>query len=430
MLARTPVRPSDEYAKEGNDAHDVLEAAVKNGVRNAKTAHHDYSSVFMYDLNTLTNQFYFSIQVALDHIYSILDEYSQYEPQVWVESYVDPPLPSAPGEAGGYCDVCIYIEQLGLLFVIDYKHGAGVTVSAKDSKQIKQYGAGFLYEEHAKVDPAKVNEVILTIVQPRGQHPDGLIREHSVTPYELYEYLLELDDKVQACEREDAPLNPGETQCMFCDARTLCPAREAQALQGAVATFSQIRDFTPDTLPSPGAMDMDRLGLIRYHAPQLRKWLKDVDDHCEELARGGHHVPGAKLVQTQARRKYYGEDRHVARKLAALIGERYSEEAVAAYDKVMHDHPVLQRMFSHRLVPVTEAEKLVVETYKSRVGRGRKKKAAEEGKQAFAFLTLKQHSGSTVLVDEDDPRPAVNKAQNSFKNVAALLPPPPNSQEN
>ena len=421
LLARVPVRPTSRYAVEGTNAHNVLEAALRNNVRDAKEAHEEHSSLFFEELDDGTNEFYLSVQIALDYIYSILDEHS--DAHLYIETFVDPPLPAAPGQAGGYCDVAIYVPSTRTLFVIDYKHGAGVAKAVKGNKQARQYAAGFLYQDDALVDPDTVDAVVLVIAQPRAFHEDGIIREETLTPYAIWEYLDELNDKVAACEDPTAALTPGEDQCRFCDARTLCPARETLALQVASTSFSQITDVSSSLLPTPSTLDVERLARIRFHSTALRKWLDDVNAHCEELARGGHAVPGAKLVETQAKRKYYGEEDEVAVKLAAMLGDRNAEEAMGAYRKVMEDYPVLARLYRQSIVPITTAEKLIISEYQRRVGRGRKKKASEEAKQAFAFLTLKQSSGNLVLVDEDDPRPAVNKIQNTFSQITGLIPP-------
>lgn len=423
LLARVPVRPSSIYEIEGTNAHEVHEAALINKVRNAKEAHETWSNLFFEELDDGSNDFYSSIQISLDHIYSILDEYS--DAVLYTERFVDPPISSAPGEAGGFCDVAIYAPSIRTLFIIDYKHGAGIAKAAKGSKQAKQYGAGFLYEENALIDPAMVDTVVLTIIQPRAFHEDGIIREHEITPYDLWEYLQELDDVIAECEKPDAVLTPGpHCSDTFCDARTLCPARETLALQVASSSFAQIQDFNTPALPPPAALDMDRLARIRFHASALRKWLDDVDKHCDELARGGHVVPGAKLVETKAQRKYFGSDADAARKVAAMLGDRDAEEATDAYEAVMAKFPVLRRVYTHKIVTLTAAEKMIVEEYKRRVGRGRKKKAAEEARQAFAFLTLRQTSGKLVLVDEADPRPAMNKAQNTFGQLTGMVLPP------
>lgn len=403
LLARVPVRATSPYAVEGTRAHEVLEAALTNGVRDAKDAHENWSSLFFEELDDGTNEFYLSVQIALNHVYAILDAHP--DAVMWVEAYVEPPIDSAPGEAGGFCDIGIWVPSTRTLYVIDYKHGAGVAKAVKGNKQVLQYAAGFMYEDNARVDPNAVDTVVATIIQPRAFHADGIIREHEVTPYEVWEYLQELNDVVAECEKEDAPLDPSnEDACRFCDARTLCPAREAQALAVASTTFRQIGDVRAPALPHPSAIDMNRLAAIRFHANTLRKWLDDVEQHCIELARAGHVVPGAKLVEAQARRQWYGTEEDVAKKLAAMIGTKDVTE-----------------LYTVKLVPITTAEKMVVEAYKNRVGRGGKKKAAEEARQAFAFLTLKQSSGNLVMVDEDDPRPAVNKTQAQFAQIQGNL---------
>lgn len=405
LLARVPVRASSPYAEEGTRAHAVFEAALVNQCRNAAEAHAKWTDLFYEPLDDGSNEFYLSVQIALDHVYSILDAYP--DAVMWTERFVDPPIESAPGEAGGYCDVLIYVPSIRTLFVIDYKHGAGVAKRANRNPQLLQYAGGALYEDDALVDVSGVDTVVLTIIQPRAFHEDGIIREYDTTPYEIWEHLQDLDAGVAACLAPDAPLVPGEDQCRFCDARTLCPAREAAALQVAGASFSQIGHVDAPSLPRPADLDVNRLAQIRFHAGTLRKFLDDVDAHCEELMRAGYEIPGAKLVEAQARRQWYGTEDDVAKKLAAMIGTQNIDS-------------LYRRVF----VPITTAEKMVVEAYKKRVGRGKKDKAAEQARQAFAYLTLKQSSGNLSMVDVDDPRPAVNRVQKTFGSIIGALPPP------
>lgn len=420
LLDRVPVRPSGPYAMEGTDAHTVFEAAIKYRVSSARVAHREYVPHLTHEtLDTGSNDFYMAVQAAIDYVLSLLAEHP--DALIWVEQYVEPPTPAAPGEAGGYADCIVWVPSTRTLYVIDYKHGVGVVKRAKSNRQAMQYAAGVLFEDNPRVDPNIVADVVTVIIQPRSFHADGDVREHSTPVFEIWDYLQELDEKIAESEGGFGVLNPGEMQCQFCDARTLCPAREAFGLDLAVADTETIEEFKQSDLPAPTSLQMDKLARIRFHAPELRKWLKDVEDHCEELARSGHVVPGSKLVEAQAKRKYYGEDHDVARKLAAMLGERNAVEAMKAYEDVMQQYPVLERIFKHSIIPITSAEKLIVEEYKRRVGRGRKKNAAEEGRQAFAFLTLKQSSGNLVLVDEDDPRPAVNKAQNTFGQIVGAL---------
>lgn len=409
LLKRVPARAPSVYALEGTKAHTVLEAALKNGVRRAADAHREFSVLCMEDLNTHGNFFYYSIQVALNHIYDILDEHE--DAVLYTERFVDVPSQSAPGEAGGYCDVGIHVPSLRRFYVIDYKHGEGIAKAVKGNKQVRQYGAGFLYEDDAKVDPATVDEVVLTIIQPRAFHPDGMIREEIVTPYELYEYLEEMDEAIADNEKDDAPLTPDDNgrttdHCRFCDANTVCPAREAKALSVVGTQFRTVEQLGQPKLPLPHELDIERLAMIRMYGPMLRKWLDDVDAHLFSLAMSGVAIPGAKLVDAQERREWYGDPEETAKKAAALA-----------------DVPVDDIMVK-KLMPLTQVEKLVVEAFKKRAGRGKKQQAAADARQAFAFLTDKKSSGNLTLVDEDDTRPAVNRAHVHFGQIAAALPAP------
>lgn len=420
MCARVPARPTSKYAIEGTKAHDVLDAALKNGVRDAETAHLIYSEYCDEELNVGNNEFYLSIQMALDHVYGILDAYP--DAQIYTERFVNPPIQSLPGEAGGYLDIAIYVPSAKTLFVKDYKHGGGVTVEGASLKQLMQYAAGLLYEDDACIDVSEVHEVVLTVIQPRAFHERGPIREDIVTPFEVWEYLEELDEVIAECEQEDAPLTPGESQCRFCDAKTSCPAREEQALAEAKAVLGPITTAFYFEAPDAKDLDLERLGRIRLHAPEIRKFLKDVEDHCFELAMAGHKVPGAKLVQPKSSREYYGTEKEVAAKLAAMLADRDGVKAMEEYEALKAKYPILDKMFQFKLVPMTTAEKLVVSAYRARVGRGKKDDAAHEARQAFAYLTTKSAPKSYKLVDQSDPAPEV-KRTDVFAKVANAMQP-------
>lgn len=409
LLKRVPPMPPTEWSIEGTKAHEILQCALENRVRRAQEAHTEYSTLCMEDLNTPENFFYFSIQVALNHIYSILDEHP--DAIMWVEQEVVPPTDAAPGEAGGYCDVIIYVPSLRLLYVIDYKHGAGVTKAVKGNTQIMQYANGVLYSDDPIVDPDTVDTVVLTIIQPRAFHPDGSVREYEMTPAELYLDLLDLNDDIAQNLKPKATLRPddgGKTtdHCRFCDAKTVCPAREAMAVKAISTSYRTVPEIKKPDLPVAATLDIDRLVYISMHAPMLRKFLDDVDAHIENLIKGGYHVPGKKLVEVKSQRRYFGDTEDVARKIAALA-----------------DVP-LDDVYEKKLISITNAEKLIVEAFKRKVGRGRKNKAAENARHAFAFLTIKQSSGNLTVVDDDDPRPPVNRAITNFAQISAALPAP------
>lgn len=407
LLARVPARPPTHYAIEGTKAHEVLIAGLRNKCRNAIEAHREHSVHCAEDLDTFDNYFYYSIQQGLDYVYDILDEYA--DADLFLERKVVPPIEvdgAIYDEASGYCDIAISIRSIRKLFVIDYKHGAGIAKAVIGNSQVKQYALGFLYGGDFAISAADFDRVVLVIIQPRAFHPDGSPREYECTPYEIYEYLDELNAAIKANLDPSAALTPGDDQCRFCDAATVCPAREAKALSVVGDMYKQIEQISGKILPPPQQLSVDRLTFISMHGDMLRQWLNDIDAHCLELAKSGVHLPGRKLVEVMARRKWYGDPAEVAEQLSKLAGVPTGS------------------VMELQLIPITQAEKLVVDAYKARVGRGGKKQAAEEGKRAMAFLTLKQSSGNLTLVDEDDPRPAVNRADQTFGQIAGAVTPP------
>lgn len=416
LLARTPSRPTSPYAVGGDIAHAVLEAGLKNGCTNATQS----IELTEYGLGVLEEMykeavpdiidFKASINDALDYVWELMNSLNaQYgDAQMFVEVRVDPPISSAPGEAAGFCDIAIYSAKARRLWVIDYKHGAGVTKSVVGNTQVKQYAAGFLYDDNAPVDKNNVDTVTLVIIQPRAFHPDGDIREYNTSPLELADYLIELDEQIAICMEPNAPLVPGVEQCRFCDARSTCPAIEAKSLSVMREQFKTVRDLRAPALPDVKTLDPFRLGYIKQQMPLIYSWLNDVDKHIYELNMNGIHVPGTKLVEVDAKREWFEKDElKRAEALAALIG---------------CDQTDLYRV---KFETITNTEKMIVDAFKRRVSKGRKKQAAEEAKQLFAYHTIKESSGNLTVVLDDDPRPPANRAIKSFGqlNTQEILPP-------
>lgn len=419
LLARTPSRPTSIYALEGEIAHTVLEAGLRNRLNNATDAleHTEFGMGVLEELYgevvKNVNEFKASINDALDYVWNLVDtiEAAHGDAQLFIEVRVDPPITSSPGEAAGYCDIAIYSAKARHLWVIDYKHGAGVAKAAVGNTQVKQYAAGFLYDDSTPVDKNNVDHVTLAIIQPRAFHADGNIREYTTNPLELADYLIELDEKIEEAMRPDAPLVPGVEQCRFCDARSTCPAVEAKALAAVNTQFANVRDIAEPKLPAPSTLDIARLAYIAQVKPLIMAWFNDVDRHLYELMMNGTDIPGLKLVEAQARREWHGEEKERAEKLAAVIGCDVTE------------------LYRATFKTITDVEKMMVDAFKDRVGRGKKKQAAEDAKQMFAYFTTKQSSGNLSVVSEDDPRPPANRALSSFNQVVGLLPSPTNTQK-
>lgn len=398
LLKRVPAHLDSEYAIEGRKAHNILETALKNKVRNAVDAHKDYSTLC---LEELPDSLYWAVDKALTYIYQILD--LNPDAIMYVETFVDTPSEAAPGEAGGWCDVAIYLPSRRWLLVIDYKHGVGVIKDVQGNMQIMQYGAGFLYEADAKVDPNSLDGVTLVVIQPRAFHADGDIREWDITPYQLYEYLAVMDKNIAAALAENAPLVPGDVQCQFCDAKVECPARTALALSAIGTQYRTVLEVTRDKLPNIEMMDMEALSRLFLLGPLLIKWVEQGMLRIEELTRMGYDIPNTKLVEIDPKRKWYGEPAQIAEKLAALIGCKPED------------------VYPPKLLGITDAEALLVRAWRERAAKGKKNEASYEARKAMSLLTLKEPTGRLTLVGTDDPRPAVLRGSAAFAQIKEQL---------
>jgi hypothetical protein len=407
LLARTPPRPSSPDAERGTRAHEILEIALTNGFTTAAPAIDESNYCLSPEIFNTDDRA--SINDALDFIWDLMAEIDLMygDPVIFIERYVNPPVDAAPGEAAGFCDIAIYSARARRLWVMDYKHGAGISKAVIGNPQVKQYAAGFLYEDNPAVDPANVDVVTLVIIQPRAFHPDGDIRQYDITPAELFDYLMNLDEIIEDCLKPDAPLTPGVDQCRFCDARTTCPAAEKAAVAVANQHFASIRDVAVPRLPDVRTLDGDRLAYIVAMKGFVKSWFDACEQQAEDMLRAGVPVGDLKLVEANPKREWYGTDEDdIATRLSAVVGCKKED------------------LFRKSLITITDAESLITQAFKARVGRGQKKQAAEDAKHTFAYFTLKKSSGNLTMVSADDPRPAVNKALNAFSGISGLLPPP------
>ena len=117
------------------------------------------------------------------------------------------------------------------LIVSDYKNGAGVVVDVIHNPQIMYYAYGLI----RKLNDPSILHVTLRVVQPNAFHPQGPMREWSLSVEELTAWAE--TDLLPAMRRTevDTSLEPG-AHCRFCPARHVCPA--LSGMWGAFATAS------------------------------------------------------------------------------------------------------------------------------------------------------------------------------------------------
>lgn len=200
LAAQVGNPPSEsEYATEGTRAHAVAERILTGWTpplgEDPEMVHHAYT------------------YAAGVNVYREL--YGA--PQIRVELKV---ISKFHRGVGGTIDALLVAHKSKTVIVIDYKYGAGVSVSPADNAQLKFYAMlalESLEEDHPDIWSYNV---IMAIFQPRGADtgwkewalPGRLLDLHRTHTY----------GRIQAIKLGAADLNPGK-HCRWCEAQAVCP---------------------------------------------------------------------------------------------------------------------------------------------------------------------------------------------------------------
>lgn len=394
--AKAPERVSSSYAREGSHAHKLLEYCLINQITRVRDC---VGMLLVPAEGPVQQEMCDAVQEMVDEAHHILlfDKNAQW----WVEVTVRLPTPDNPDHCWGTADLVIWLPSLRTLFIIDYKHGAGIAKDAKGNPQLKSYAAGVVFGtplELIRFDPAVI---MMGIVQPRAFHKDGPVRYSSISIEHLHQWLSDVDTAVTATKELNPQYVVDEDVCRFCDGKITCRALEAKALALAGEAFKDVRAVQPKLLPAPEQVSLDHVAYVLQAGGVMKQWLKAFDEYALEQARAGVLVPGHKLVYSSQRRAY-PEDADIAT----------AWEIVS----ISNDELGLDDVFPRQLVNITAMEKLLKSPGKGKqsISRAEKKRRMD----AFAHIATKQHSNNFALVPEEDSRPAVNLAQLAFTGVS------------
>lgn len=246
--------------------------------------------------------------------------------------------------------------------VLDWKFGDGVVVDAVDNPQLMFYAAAAMRTETLQWAFNGVDEVECIIVQP------PVVRRWTTTIGRIKQFEHELVMAVKTALRDDAPLSAGD-YCRWCAAKPICPQ-----MTGAVERAIKQQLVS---------LDVDTLGQYLKNADLLEEWIKDLRALAFGMLEKGVAVPGYKIVQKQARRKWTNESK--AKEALFSLGLK---ESVVVKTSVMSP---------------AQAEEVL--------------------KKRFRELPedlIKSESSGTTLAPEDDPRPAVQSFIGLTKALSKL----------
>ena len=246
----------------------------------------------------------------------------------------------------------------GTVKVYDLKYGQGYAVEAENNPQLIYYAIGLLGVPSLK--GARIGEVELVIIQPRAPHRDGSVRRWKTDTVHIMNFMEDLRASAMETMKPDAPLKAGPW-CSFCPAAGVCPALREVAITKAQNEFA---DIVPDDLSE------EHIGQLLEKIDLIKCGITAVLREAYSRMSGGAKVPGWKIVDKRAIRKWASDD--VVPRLTMLFD--LDEEQVVE-KKVRSPAQV------EKLLPKAE-------------------------RAALADLIVKASSGTT-LVRESDRRPEV-----------------------
>jgi hypothetical protein len=292
LVAQAPVMPSSTYADKGTLLHTAISEYLLGEDNVIGTT---------YEGHTLDQDMYDDkLQPALD----LLDELDPdglmkmaVETRVGFGNYL-------PG-AFGSCDL---LGRLGdTAYVIDWKFGDGIAVSAEDNEQLMYYAAAAMRTKESAWVFNGATKIVCAIIQP------PVLRQWETTPARIKQFERDLKRAVKVSEKPDAKLNPG-SHCRFCPAKPTCPQ-----MTGAVDRALKTK---------LDAVDNDMLGAYAANAVLLQGWIDSINELVETKLKAGAKVPGWKMVAKRGTRKWIDEAKAAAA-LAELGIDPFKKELLS-----------------------------------------------------------------------------------------------------
>ena len=268
--------------------------------------------------------------------------------------------------AFGSCDI---IARVGpRLVFLDWKFGSGVPVSVEENEQLMFYAAAAL-RTPALSEISKQAEFELIIVQPAKGEPSRWL----TTPQRLKLFEKDLKAAVKESKLPDAPLLQGKW-CRWCKGQPECPL-----MNGAMARAVKI---------NLDNVDITKLGLAIEQSYVLETFIEKLRALAHKVLEEGVEIPGCKLVQKRAQRKWVDE-------LTTLTVVRGALDKVSnfmdAIDTDEYEYLMQSALYEDpKVLSVAQMEKSL-KKYKLEISEG----------------LVKSVSSGTTLALESDPRPSV-----------------------
>ena len=276
---------TSEAAREGTLAHELAELKVRNYFNPADISKRKLNAQIkkMKENELWQDEMLGHTDTYIDYIRDVSIKLPS-QPYVAVEKRLD--LGAYVPEGFGTAD-CIMLQGEDL-FVLDFKYGKGVPVSAEENPQMMLYALG-AYRAYCFLYP--ISRIHMSIIQPRLDN----ISEWECTLNDLLKFGLYVTQRAALAMEGAGDFCPGEKQCRFCRAKSICRARAEENIRLA---------FSPDKGKLPPLITNEEAGRYLSEGEDVAKWLSDLKEWALAECLAGKQVPGWKAVEGRGSRDW------------------------------------------------------------------------------------------------------------------------------
>lgn len=280
---------TSEAAREGTLAHELAELKVRNYFNPADISKRKLNAQIkkMKENELWQDEMLGHTDTYIDYIRDVSIKLPS-QPYVAVEKRLD--LGAYVPEGFGTAD-CIMLQGEDL-FVLDFKYGKGVPVSAEENPQMMLYALG-AYKAYCFLYP--ISRIHMSIIQPRLDN----ISEWECSLEELLKFGQYVSERAALAVKGEGDFCPGEKQCRFCRAKQQCRARADHNIR---------MTFSPDKGKMPPLISSEEAGRYLLEGEDLEKWLKDLKEWALAECLAGKQVPGWKAVEGRGSRDWTDMD--------------------------------------------------------------------------------------------------------------------------
>lgn len=286
-----PKQPGNKYAHEGNLLHDCMEEHYMTNVSFAQmlSEGREYNGIKL-DVDMIEDQ----LSYAYLATEKVLDTYNI------VDFICEPFVQIIKDKAGGSIDFLGVSEDGKTVLVLDYKFGRH-EVPAEGNSQLQFYATAARIDKETKDFFDDAEKVVYAIVQPKVSHAAD-VWESDVDELDAFEVRL----REAITEVEKGGTAKTGSHCQYCPvgASGQCPEKNQQARSALILNPKQA----------------DSLAECLQLVEELQGWIKEVENTAHGLMDQGAKIPGFKLVDKRAMRKWADAEKAEA-VLVPLLGD-------------------------------------------------------------------------------------------------------------